>query len=368
MKPLYNLLGLLILLVTPLGAQQSVSKYVGFEVERVRANTITLIGINSSDQLGREQSRTISDLFGFYNDARLTPTGDGTATNADVVWVQVEDRWEQIFYNFYDREFPPMTTGWRAVGRGNADMSGLVVERGFMIDSKQNEDWGLVIAGHVDPGVKTYKTNQGLSIINRGTPVPITFNESNIHQSMGLLKGDQNTADIIWIQNKGVWEGYYYAVTKTFPPLSEGWKKIGGGDQDYGYQLITSSAFILQAKGPSDRQLRILPPSNFDPTQKITVKDAPPRTILDWDLRIGFGQNANRLYFVSSFTATKGISYTTEYFDENNSWHFLTHRDFIGANGPVIFTDYAVLGTGLYWGVARVVTEYINWNEGFIRE
>ena len=45
MKPLYNLLGLLILLVTPLGAQQSVSNYVGFEVERVRANTITLIGI-----------------------------------------------------------------------------------------------------------------------------------------------------------------------------------------------------------------------------------------------------------------------------------------------------------------------------------
>ena len=363
MKPLYNLLGLLILLVTPLGAQQSVSNYVGFEVERVRANTITLIGINTSNQLGREQSRTISDLFGFYNDAGLTPTGDGTSANADVVWVQVGDKWEQVFYNFYDRVFPPMTTGWRGVGRGNDDMSGLVVQRGFMIDSKQNMDWGLVIAGHVNPNVKTIKERRQLSIVNRGTPVPITFNESNIHQSMGLLKGDQNTADIIWIQNKGVWEAYYYAVTKTFPPLSEGWKKIGGGDQDYGYQLITSSAFILQANGrtPSDRQLRIWPPANFDPTQKITVKDAPPRTILDWDLRIGFGQNANRLYFVSSFTATKGISYTTEYFDENNSWHFLTSRDYVGVDGAETFTDYAVLGTGLYWGVGRVITEYINW-------
>ena len=361
MKPLYNLLGLLILLVTPLGAQQSVSNYVGFEVERVRANTITLIGINSSNQLGREQSRTISDLFGFYNDARLTPTGDGTATNADVVWVQVEDRWEQVFYNFYDREFPPMTTGWRAVGRGNEDMSGLVVERGFMIDSKQNEDWGLVIAGHVNPGVKTYKTNQNLSIVNRGTPVPITFNESNIHQSMGLLKGDQNTADIIWIQNEGVWEGYYYAVTKTFPPLSEGWKKIGAGDQDYGYQLITSSAFILQAKGPSDRQLRILPPSNFDSTQKITVKGAPPRTIIDWDLRIGFGQNANLLYFVTSWPAVKGLHYDTQYYNEFGSWQTFASRDFVGVNGAETFSDYAVLGTGLYWGVARVISEYINW-------
>ena len=363
MKPLYNLLGLLILLVTPLGAQQSISNYVGFEVERVRANTLTLIGINSSSQLGGEQTRTISDLFGYYNNAGLTPTTDGSAKDADIVWVQVGDRWEQIFFNFYNLKFPPMTTGWRAVGRGNDDMSGLVVERGFMIDSKQDMDWGLVVAGYVDPSTKTVTERRGLSIVNRGTPVPITFNESNLQESMGLLKGDQNTADIIWIQNEGMWEGYYYAMSKTFPPLSEGWKKIGGGDQDYSYQLITSSAFILQARGntPSDRVLKIWSPAGLESQQKITVKGAPPRTIIDWDLRIGFGQNANRLYFVTSWPARKGIRYTTEYFGDDNSWRFLTGRDYVGVDGAETFTDYAVLGTGLYWGVGRVVTEYINW-------
>jgi hypothetical protein len=118
----------------------------------------------------------------------------------------------------------------------------------------------------------------------------------------------------------------------------------------------------LQARGntPSDRVLKIWSPAGLESQQKITVKGAPPRTIIDWDLRIGFGQNANRLYFVTSWPAKKGIRYTTEVW-ENNSWRFLTGRDYVGVDGAETFTDYAVLGTGLYWGVGRVVTEYINW-------
>ena len=363
MKLLYNMLGLLILFITQLGAQQSISNYVGFQVERVRANSLTLIGINSSSDRGGEQSRTISDLFGFYNDARLIPTANGTAKDADVVWVQVGDTWEQVFYNFYDLDFPPMTTGWRAVGKGNEDMSGLVVQRGFMIDSQQDIDWGLVIAGYVNPNPTVHMERRKWSIINRGTPVPISLNDSNVHQSIGLLKGDQNTADIIWLQNEGMWEGYYYATTKTFPPLSEGWKKIGAGDQDYGYNVIDSSAFLLQARGntPSDRILKILPPSNFGSTQKITIPGAPARAIINWDLQIGFGQNANRLYFLTSWPAMKGIHYTTQYYNEFGSWQTFASRDYVGVDGAETFTDYAVLGTGLYWGVGRVISEHINW-------
>ena len=331
---------------------QSYSNYIGFQVERIRANSLTLIGLNTPRIPNTPDTRKISELFGLYNSSNLT--ANANYQEADIIWVQKGGQWIQVFYSDRDLEFPPITQGWRAVGWGDTDMSGLVIEKGFFIESKQNVDWGLAIGGYVNITDQVHVGLKSFSIVNRGTPIPITFAEANIQNSKGFKKGNQSEADLIWIQNEGVWEAYYYALDSEFPPLTEGWKKIGSGNEDYNYQLITSSAFLLDTQG-SDKVIRIQSPSNFHKIPKETDPLAPTKADIQPRFQLGFGQLANRLYFVGSWNGKIGIRYTTEIYDPAG-WWTLSVTD--GNNN--VLNNSATIGSELTWGVARVISEYIN--------
>jgi hypothetical protein len=365
MKPLIllRLLILLLVIVSPLGAQ-TVSNLSGFQVERIRANSLTIIGLNSSVNPNGSVSRSIGKIFGPSSAAYIL--GNTNPINADIIWVPNEDgTWLQIFWSPGGNVFPPITRGWRAVGYGDQDMSGTMVNRAFFYESKRDTDWGLAIGGYVRRSNNNITSNKDWTLLNRGTPVPVNFTEANISSSVGILKGNESEADIFWIQKNGLWEGYYYALKQTFPPLTEGWKKIGDGNRDHSYTEISSSAIFLQAPKwavadntlPAKRLITIWPPAGFL-TKKLTDPSEPPAAMVSNMLDWGFGQNANNLYFVISWPGKMGISYTSEYYDKLLGWTFLATSE--GTGGPELLFNYAVVNN-LPWGVARVTSEWINW-------
>ena len=361
MKPLLliRLLILLLAIVSPLGAQ-TISNLAGFQVERIKANSLTLIGLNSSVNPNGNVSRSIGRIFGSSSAAYIL--GDTNPINADIVWVPREDgSWLQLFYSPGGETFPPITKGWRAVGYGDQDMSGTMVKRAFFYQSKRNEDWGLAIGGFVSNQNNNISSNKEWTLLNRGTPVPITFSEANISSSPGLIKGSETKADILWIQRDGLWEGYYYALKQKIPTLTEGWKKLGDGNKDHSYTEISSSAIYLQAPKwavsnntlPAERLITIWPPAGFGAGKKLTDPLDPPAAMVNHILEWGFGQNTNLLYFVITWPGKAGISYTTEYYD-GMQWQYLQQHQ--GTGGPELLFNYAVVNR-LPWGVARVISE-----------
>ena len=366
MKPLkiLRLLILLLAIVSPLGAQ-TVSNLAGFQVERIRANSLTLIGLNTSVNPNGSVSRSIGKIFGPSSAAYVL--GNTNPANADIIWVPTDDgTWLQIFWSPGGDVFPPITRGWRAVGYGDQDVSGTMVKRGFFYESKRNEDWGLAIGGFVNRANNNIISNKSWTLINRGTPVPISFAEANISSSPGLLKGDESRGDIFWIQREGKWEGYYYTLKQQFPPLTEGWKKVGDGNTDHSYTLISSSAIFLQAPKwsvtnnmlPAQRIITTWPPAGFKRIKKATDPNEPPAAMVNNMLEWGFGQNLNNLYFVITWPGKAGISYTSEYYDTFTGWNVLATRE--GTGGPELLFNYAVVNN-LPWGVARVTSEWVNW-------
>ena len=58
--------------------QQSYSNYIGFQVERIRANSLTLIGLNTPRIPNTPDTRKISEIFGLNNSSKLTDNAKNT--------------------------------------------------------------------------------------------------------------------------------------------------------------------------------------------------------------------------------------------------------------------------------------------------
>jgi len=365
MKP-YIIIGLLILLsiVSPIGAQ-TISNLTGFQVERIKPNSLNLIGLNTSVTPNASTAKTIYRIFG-ENATNAYVKKSNNPSEADNIWViQNDGTWLQIYYAPGGGGFPPVTEGWRAVGYGNTDMAGTLVKGGFLYQSKRDEEWGLAMAGFVNTNKTNIITDTQWTILNRGTPIPISFTGLNLSSSQGLIKGNEREADILWLQEDGVWSGYYYALKQNFPPLTEGWRKIGAGDQDFSYHTVNSSGILLQAPSwavsngmlPDKRLITLWPPSGFQTNKKITDPNDPPKAQVDYTLSYGLGQLSNRLYFAVLWQGKQGINYTTEYYDTFTGWTFLSEREGDGIN---LNYDYTIVDF-LPWGVTRITSEWVNW-------
>ena len=365
MKP-YIAIGLFILLaiVSPIGAQ-TISNLTGFQVERIKPNSLNLIGLNTTVTPNASTAKTIYKIFG-ENATNAYVLKSNNPSEADNIWViQNDGTWLQIYYAPGGGGFPPVTEGWRAVGYGNTDMSGTLITGGFLYQSKRDEEWGLAMAGFVNTNKTNIITDTQWTVLNRGTPIPITFTGLNLSSSRGLIKGNEREADILWLQEDGIWSGYYYALKQNFPPLTEGWRKIGSGDQDFSYHTVNSSGILLQAPKwavsngmlSSRRLITLWPPSGFQRARKVTDPNEPPKAQVDYTLSYGLGQLANRLYFAVLWQGKQGINYTTEYYDTFTGWTFLSEREGDGIN---LNYDYTIVDL-LPWGVTRVISEWVNW-------
>ena len=140
MKP-YIAIGLFILLaiVSPIGAQ-TISNLTGFQVERIKPNSLNLIGLNTSVTPNASTAKTIYRIFG-ENATNAYVKKSNDPSEADNIWViQNDGTWLQIYYAPGGGGFPPVTEGWRAVGYGNTDMAGTLVKGGFLYQSKRDEE------------------------------------------------------------------------------------------------------------------------------------------------------------------------------------------------------------------------------------
>ena len=365
MKP--YIIGLLILflaIVSPSGAQ-TISNLTGFQVESIKPNSLNLIGLNTSVTPNASTAKTIYKIFG-ENATNAYVKKSNNPSEADIIWViQNDGTWLQIYYALGGEVFPPVTEGWRAVGYGDTDMGGTLITGGFFYESKRNEEWGLVMAGFVNTNNTNIITRTEWTILNRGTPIPMSFTGLNLSSSQGLIKGNEREADILWVQEDGVWSGYYYALRQNFPPLTEGWRKIGSGNQDFSYHTVNSSGILLQAPKwavsngmlSSRRLITLWPPSGFQRARKATDPNDPPKAQVDYSLSYGIGQIPSRLYFAVLWPGKQGINYTTEYYDTFSGWTFLSEREGDGVN---LNFDYTIVDF-LPWGVTRVISEWVNW-------
>ncbi len=365
MKPyIIGLLILLLTIVSPAGAQ-TISNLTGFQVERIKPNSLNLIGLNTSVTPNGSTAKTIYKIFG-ENATNAYVKKSNNPSEADIIWViQNDGTWLQIYYALGGEVFPPITEGWRAVGYGDTDMSGTLITGGFFYESKRDDEWGLVMAGFVNTNNTNIITRTEWTILNKGTPVPMSLTGLNLSSSQGLIKGNEREADILWVQENGVWSGYYYALRQNFPPLTEGWRKIGSGNQDFSYHAVNSSGILLQAPKwavsngmlSSRRLITIWPPSGFQRARKVTDPNDPPKAQVDYSLSYGIGQMPSRLYFAVLWPGKQGINYTTEYYDTFTGWTFLSEREGDGVN---LNFDYTIVDF-LPWGVVRVNSEWVNW-------
>ena len=72
----------------------------------------------------------------------------------------------------------------------------------------------------------------------------------------GLLQGNANTADIIWISDgAGVLTRYYYASAQP-PVITAGWRRIGGANANSAnVPILSADGVILQRRGATDLQI-----------------------------------------------------------------------------------------------------------------
>jgi hypothetical protein len=72
----------------------------------------------------------------------------------------------------------------------------------------------------------------------------------------GLLQGNSNTADVIWISDgAGVLTRYYYANAQP-PAITAGWRRIGGGNTNAAnIPILSADGVILQRRGLTDLTL-----------------------------------------------------------------------------------------------------------------
>ena len=357
MKPLRNLLRFILLLISIsfLQAEQTVSNLVGFEVLKIKPRTFNLIGLNTSVNPNGPNARSVGKIFGTtLKNPNIRAANDHKL--ADIIWTLQDGEWMQIYYAEGGGTFPPLTKGWKAVGLGNTDVSGVMIKEGFIYESKTFNEWGLVLPGYVNDTPSRVTIDKPISIISKGTPVPATFGEI-LQESSNIIRGNENTADLFWVknQNKDIWEAFYYAKKQDFPPLTPGWKKVGDGNNEHHNDIISSSAIIVESRDKHNipRGFTKEPPFGFmDQRKKTTPINPIPKAslkyILDDSILI---EDPEMIVFVPYWISDLNLNYTTQYFD-NNRWNSLSIRN---GTGELMF-NYTIVNF-LEWGVARVITK-----------
>jgi len=351
-QTLCTLLGLIGLAVSNISySQQSVSTPVGFHTEIIKGNSFSLLGTNVSNHPAGDLARSISQAFGPNNEAGLTA---GLWDEADNIWVPHNGGYKRLYYNDEDRAFPPITVGWRAFGHGDADMSDFQLPQstGIFFQSRAEEDWYVTFGGYVRETKIQANVVPGINVLNRGFPADITLQQSGIDSSDGFTPGDSANGDIVWcFREDGSYDRYYYIrdISDNNPfKITNGWKKIGGGDDFAGTELL-SSAFIIEVRGAGGG-IVLYPPALLQRLSFITTPAAPPRPIV----YPTFVQDddASQYFLIYWYAYNANVNYHTEIYSPGNWWHLSTQTNMI--NQPL--TNFAPLSFGS--GIARVVAEY----------
>ena len=333
----------------------SVSDYVGFHVETIKANGFTPVAFNVTRNPDGRLYQSINETFGINNEIGLKSAPYWR--DADIIWIKDGSYWTQVYYNDQDLRDEPenISIGWKAVGWGDADYGDYYIpeNNGFWIQSKKDVDWVIGFGGFVKRGAMVYNLIEGFNSLNRGYPVPITLNESGIQNSRGFQKG--RNGDIIWIyrERTGEYDQYYYSDIRDFPFMPDAWRKIGSDGEDAGYDYIPSSLAIQKKR---HGKVVILPPAGLAQKKTATrLLNAPPKVQIFPYIEIWQGDG--QPYFNAGWFVNQKVQYTTEVYEPWSGWFTINQR-----TPPYtdLFTyDFARI-LALEWGVARVIAEWHN--------
>ena len=342
-KLLRSIVGIFILLSVPfVTAQKVTSNYFGFHTELVRANATTPLCPNVTHLPHGSLTQTIEELFGPNNEIGLKE-GSIEEGDPDIVWVENEGEWLQIYYDGW----------WRSVEFGDEDMFNLRIKNSnFSIESHKDTDWYIVFSGYVSQKAMVYEVYTGYHVLNRGCPLPIRLDQSGISASSGFRWGNEKTADIVYIFNGEAYEGYYYS--------GKGWKKLGT-DKGYFGDVYLSSSLAIDIKGKEAR-IVIRPPtplrrSKLAPKVHPTIKPPPKPYIYT---SIGISGAGNPLFYAQWYAHNHKVWYTTEIFDPTiqDDWFSVgLQASFPSLANPQILSVSASL-LSLRQGVGRVVAEW----------
>ena len=150
------------------------------------------------------------------------------------------------------------------------DTSATDTDADFLASLQANVNYTLIVTSGPNTGANTSVSassettllteNSLSSSITSGTTYEIRktltisdlFGINNEAELAEALSGGTTDADIIWIPNGiGGFDKYYYNETpRVWPPLSVGWKKVGGVDLDAS-NIPLSGGLIIERKGSS---------------------------------------------------------------------------------------------------------------------
>ena len=338
----------LLLFLSTASSGEPRSDYFGFHTQVIKANSFTPLSLNVTRHRGGIHTQNINESFGLTNEIGLKSSDFGK--DADIIWVQDGDDWLQIFYS---EDSPPFfTQGWRAIGYGNIDMGPypIPLNSGLFIQSKKEDDWLIGFSGYVRQDAMFYNVRTGFNILNRGYPLPIPLNQSGIEQSFGFKKGDQKTGDLIWARREdGIYDQYYYTEGLEFPPLNEGWKKIGEGDRDVGWEEIPNT-LIIETRNHIGGQIILYPPAGLERQKTLTELGDPPRPYIFPRIAI----DHDGPYFVVAWLAHNfNVLYTTQVFDGGHWFDIDSQR---GIQNEILSNWASILPLGR--GIGRIISEW----------
>ncbi|MEZ0389847.1 MAG: hypothetical protein ACAI34_22395 [Verrucomicrobium sp.] len=228
------------------GTNKGIASPVTTIAQRVLTTEDDLSGFSApGDTYEVRAAHTIATLFGAANSAGLKPCPTA-AWNGSADLVYVSDGAGGYKYVFYSTA----AAGWREVNSGTADAAGTPVYHvdGLWITRNDFTNLNITFAGVLRSTPTFFPVANGSNLpFNTVYPTGSTLANSGLDTQ--VLKGDETTADIVWIPNAatGGWDQYYYA--NALPPnITAGWKQVGQGNTDKGATAFPS-AFSFERRG-----------------------------------------------------------------------------------------------------------------------
>lgn len=194
---------------------------------------------------------TIASLFGTTNSAGLR--AGSSASSADTIVIPDGAGGSQTIY--YSSSSP---VGWRNSATGTANAANTLVYHvdALTITRRWLTNLNVTFAGELRTKPTYYVVLPGQNNIAVNQLVGATLSNSTLQDQVKL--GDSATADLVWVPNTTTtgFKKYYYAPEA--PPLTAGWKLVGGDSSDQG-TIALGSGIVIERRDPTTATMKIVP-------------------------------------------------------------------------------------------------------------
>jgi len=199
---------------------------------------------------------TIASVFGPTNQFGLAA---GDETTADQIRIFNGTGYDVYYYS----NGGAAGTGWRKVGAGNADISGVKIlpDEGLVIAHSPATPVNVVLLGAVKVGTTSFPMFQGLNIVSNPYAAPLKLKDSGLYNAdptKGLAGGGSTTADQVRIYNGSSYDTYYYS---TVGLAGVGWRKAGAGSTNQeNVEIPVGASFLVTRRNGADFNWVSTPP------------------------------------------------------------------------------------------------------------